>query len=45
MGQDNSHNPQVTPITLENPMRNSSNPWWSVLETGVKEEGSTLQFE
>ena len=42
MGRDNSHNPQVTPRTLENPAHNSHNPWWSILETGVKEGGSTL---
>ena len=38
----NSHNPLVTPITLENPVRNSCNPGWNTLEIPVKEGGGVL---
>ena len=37
---NNSHNPSVTPITLENLARNSCNPGWNTLEISVKEGGS-----
>ena len=41
---NNSHNPPVTPITLENPARNSCNPRCITLEIASKEEDCVFLF-